>query len=292
MQVSHLENVREILLANNENYLANAVLASEIQKNSHDYQKILNLGLGYLQTKTFEPAQTCFRELVRLTQSFEGYYFLAKSQEALGYFEAAKENYLDAILIPTTRYADLFDAFKNLGNLYLREKNFELAEDFYLKAFALQPDSAQLFVNLGTLEMQKENISLSIERYRKALTLDTKFAPGWIGLALSYAQFGDFEMAWASLLKAVDLDPNNTTALHLMAQWSTKNQSQDSALEALMKYFDQGGFDTTLSLCFIELCITMDRFRWARWELERSLLWDPENTQLLQFDRALKNHGY
>jgi tetratricopeptide (TPR) repeat protein len=292
MELSCVETAREILLANNETYLANALLAKELQKNHHDIDKLFSLGTGYLKAKNFESALSCFAELKRLTNSFESHYYAAKSHEGLNQDELAKNCYLDALLITTNNMDLLFEAYKNVGNLYLKARNLDLAEDFYHKAYNLQPESPQLMVNLGTLEMQKTDSSRAIERFRKALTLDPKFAPAWVGLALCYHQFGDHDMAWASVLKSLDCDSFNSTALLLMAQWCGKQSAMDIAIQKLMAFFDRGEFDSMLSLCFVELCIQTNQFFLARIELERSLLWDPQHTDLLNFDRALSDHGY
>ncbi len=292
MEVTSIESARNVLLANNENYLANALLAKELQQNIHDTGITFRLGMGYLQAKCFKSARSCFGEVRKNLGSFESYFYYAKACEGLEEHVDAKEAYLDALLISTINLDLLFEAYKNIGNIYLREKNLDIAEDFYHKAYALFPNSAQLAVNMGTLEMQKLDSSNAIERFRKALRIDPHFAAAWVGLALSYQQFGDFDMAWASLLKAIEYDFKNSTALLLIAQWAIKQDSIDLALSHLMTFFDNGEFDSMLSQAFVELCIHTNKFNLARLELERSLLWDPRNSDLLTFDKALRDHGY
>jgi Tfp pilus assembly protein PilF len=206
--------------------------------------------------------------------------------------EKARESYLDALLLPTVEDQLLFEAYKNIGNIYLKDHHIDVAEDFYHKAYSLNSESAPLMVNLGTLELQKKDQSGAIERFRMALRIDQKFSPAWVGLALSYHLFGDFQMAWASILRAVECDVKNGTALLLMAQWCTKHDSIPYALKVLSSYFDQGLYEASLSLAFIELCIQSGELSLARWEVERSLLWDPKNVEILQFDRALEQNGY
>lgn len=292
MEVTSIESARDILLANNENYLANALLAKELQQNIHDHEITFKLGMGYLKSKNFESAKACFGTIKKTLGSFESYFHFAQACEGLNQLVEAKEAYLDALLMSTMNLELLFEAYKNIGNIYLREKNLDIAEDFYHKAYALAPNSAQLAVNMGTLEMQKSDSSCAIDRFRKALRIDPKFAPAWVGLALSYQQFGDFDMAWASALKALEYDFKNSTALLLIAQWAMKQNAVDLSLTHLMNYFDSGEFDPLLSQAFVELCIHSNKFNLARIEIERYLLWDPQNTDLLTFDKALKDHGY
>jgi len=292
IEISRFESARQLLLKNNEMYLANSLLASALQKNQYNEQLIFELGESYLEVSNFESAQKCFQHLKETLNNFETHFYYAKACEGLKQAEQARESYLDALLLPTVDEKLLFEAYKNIGNIYLRNQNIEIAEDFYHKAYSLNSQSAPLMVNLGTLELQKSDSSGAIERFRMALKIDQKFSPAWVGLALSYNLFGDFQMAWASLLRSVDCDSRNSTALLLMAQWCIKNDSIPHTLNVLIKYFDQGFFDAHLSLAFIELCIHSNNFALARWELERSLLWDPKNQEILQFDGVLRQHGF
>jgi tetratricopeptide (TPR) repeat protein len=140
--------------------------------------------------------------------------------------------------------------------------------------------------------MQRQQTEAAIAKYRKALQFDLQHAPAWVGLALCYQEFGDGDMAWASLLKAVECDPDNGTALLLLAQWSVRHQGMTLAIQHLMNHFDRGAFDSQLSLAFVELTVKDNNFLLARMEIERALLWEPQQPELLAFDRALQNHGY
>ena len=292
MEVTSLESASQILLENNEIHLANALCAKGLQQDQRNIELIKTLGFSSFRSENYEGAKICFDQLKALTNSFESYFHYAKACEALGQWEWARESYLDALLLSTTRIDLLFESYKNLGNIFLKEKNLDMAEDFYHKAYTLAPESQQLLVNLGTLEMQKEDSSLAIEKYRKALQINPRFSPAWVGMALCYQNFGEDEMAWASLLKALETDPNNTIALLMFANLSVKMNEMPLAIEKFMSFFDRGHFDSTLSSAFIELCLHANRIDLARIELERALLWDPKQVDLLNYERALNEHGY
>lgn len=292
MEVTSLESATEILLANKEPALANALSKKILQEDHFNKKTLLNLGLGSLELSQFREAKICFTQLTRIDPSFESHFYLAKACEGLSENNLAREAYLDAVLVPTSNLRLLFEAYKNLGNLFLKERNLDMAEDFYHKAYTLCPDSPSLLVNLGTLEMQKADSSHAIEKYRKALQVDPRHAPAWVGMALAYQNFGELDLSWASLLRAIDLDPQNQTALLLIAKMSTKQNASTLAIQHLAHFFDQGHFESQLSLAFIELCIQNDQFNLARLEVERALLWEPTHTDLLKFEKALTEHGY
>lgn len=292
MELTSLESASDLLLNNKELKLANAVSTKGLQLDNHNLKMIYNLGLGSLELGQYKQAKLCFHELLKTETRFENHYYLAKACEGLNEHETAREAYLDAILLPSSNLSLLFEAYKNLGNLYLKEKNFDMAEDFYHKAYSLNPDSAVLLVNLGTLEMQKEAFSQAIEKYRKALQVDPRHAPAWVGMALVYQSFGEFDLSWASLLKSLDHDSDNQMALLLLARLSAKQEASALAIERLMNHFDKGHFDSQLSLAFIELCIQSNRLNLARLEVERALLWEPNQADILKFEKALSDHGY
>ncbi|MEY4617074.1 MAG: hypothetical protein RJB66_2034 [Pseudomonadota bacterium] len=292
MELTSLESASDILLKNKEIKLANAVSTKGLQLDNHNHKMIYNLGLGSLELGQYKEAKQCFHELLKTEIRFETNYYFAKACEGLNESENAREAYLDAILLPSSNLSLLFEAYKNLGNLYLKEKNFDMAEDFYHKAYSLCPDSAVLLVNLGTLEMQREAFSQAIEKYRKALQVDPRHAPAWVGMALVYQSFGEFDLSWASLLKSLDHDSENQMALLLLAKLSLKQEAAPLAVERLMNHFDKGHFDSQLSLAFIELCIQSNRFNLARLEVERALLWEPNQSDILKFEKALSDHGY
>lgn len=290
--INSIDKAVDVLHQNSEIYLANSLLASALQRNQYDERIIYDLGKGFIKNRNFESAQKCFQYLKVKLNNFESYFFFAKSSEALGQVEAARDAYLDALLLPTVDSDLLFEAYKNIGNIYLKESNIEVAEDFYHKAYTIKSESPTLLVNLGTLELQRLNTSGAIERFRSALKVDPKFSPAWLGLALSYDDFGDFPMAWASLLRSVECDSRNATALLLLAQWSVKNEGVNKAIHYLSQYFDSGFFDNQLSLVFIELCLHSNNYGLARWELERALHWDPKSVELNSFDQVLRQHGH
>lgn len=289
--MTNIDAASDLLMQNNQPFLANALLAREVQINQNSLNSIFKLGLSYLKGGNFESAQICFYALKKNKNNFENHFYYAQACESLFQFEEAKNSYLDALLLPTFNQFFLFEAYKNVGNLYLKDKNLDTAEDFYHKAYTLNPESPQLLVNLGTLEMQKFDASRAIERFRQALQIDPKFSSAWVGMSLCYHNFGEFNLAWGSILKAYEGDASNGTALLLLSQWSIKANKIDFALECLMNFFDSGLLDTQLSLAFIELCVHAQRLELARTEIERSLLWEPRQPELLHWDQLLKNHG-
>lgn len=138
--------------------------------------------------------------------------------------EEAKNSYqklLNYDLSETQR----FDVYKNLGNVYLKMMDLNLAEGCYCKAAVIFPKNSILKVNMGVLEIQKGNLEKAKANFIEALELDQKNDTGWMGLALVHRSYSDFELSTACCLKALDINPENKTALIHLAKWSEESSS-------------------------------------------------------------------
>lgn len=114
----------------------------------------------------------------------------------------------------------LFNVYKNMGNIYVKDKDFDAAEEFYCKAFALNPHSDALLVNFGILEIRREKMNEARERFRQALEVNKSSDKAWVGLSLIHRAFGDFELAWANAAYALEINPKNETAAQLLLEWA------------------------------------------------------------------------
>lgn len=228
-----------------------------------------------------------------MAPSSESAVALAKLLYEQNELEAALELYFQAAGEISEENATVFEIYKDIGNIYVRQKDFDGAEEYYHKAFALNPDSDTLLVNLGTLEVQRENWALAQGRFRAALNVNPKNDRAWVGLAITHENLGDLELAFANLINAIDLNPLNRTAVHLLAVWSQKYQRLEEAVNALQTYLSKSDYDEEMSLALIELLCEKKDFRSARLELERVLCWSPERSDLLELEARLEEfqHG-
>lgn len=196
---------------------------------------------------------------------------------------------------------ELFEVYKNLGNIFMRENDFDAAEEFYNKAFTLDSRSAILHVNLGTLAMQKADTQAALEKFRTALEIDPKNDKAWVGLGMVHNDMGDFVLARANIENAMDMNPLNRTAVQLAATWAVRDHDLGFAVEALQNYVskftgnadfktDAGHFcDEDMSLLLIHLLCLRNQFTEAKIEVERLLLWNPSSQKLQAIEEEIKN---
>lgn len=113
----------------------------------------------------------------------------------------------------------LFCIYKNLGDVSLEKNNLPLAEEHYNKAHTIQPDSLSLRFHKGFLHLKQKDYKKAAGYFIRILKHHIDHEKSWLGLALSRKALGDEELAEASLLRCLDFNPSNTTALQLKKKW-------------------------------------------------------------------------
>ncbi len=279
----------DILVKHGETEMASHLLRKSLYINSHQPEALKRLANCLtsekqipLKTKVFETlikSDLCFENVARL-----GHCYYQQNQD-----EAAKSTYNEALSLMTVESPELFEVFKNLGNIAMREGDFECAEEQYNRAFNLNPRSDVLHVNLGTLALQQQHQELAVTRFRTALEINARNDKAWVGLALVHNDMGDHVLSRANLENALDVNPRNRTAVHLAASWAMRDQDYGFAVESLENFVSDVECDEEMSLLLIHLFCVRNQFVEAQLELERLLLWDPTNERLLQVEQEIKN---
>lgn len=133
----------------------------------------------------------------------------AASQFSLGlYYDEQKnelgkaaECYLRAIKLNP----DYVAAYKNLGNVYVRLKDYPKALEAYGKAASLNPKSAQSLSNMGSIHYSQSNFKEALKFYLRSYEADPKYSIACKNLANTYTMLKqpgraqEFYARWAAL---------------------------------------------------------------------------------------------
>ena len=120
-------------------------------------------------------------------------------------YEEAIRAYLDAI----DRFEDArWGLYNQMGHLYCHRGDFALAEQWYEKAIAEDPDEAHGYIFLGNAQARQGKLKEAEETHGKA----TECTEGWIDLAyhclgMVLRSQGRFAGAAGCFRKALELDP-------------------------------------------------------------------------------------
>ena len=173
----------------------------------------------------------------------------------------------------------LFESYKNIGCVYLIEKEIDLAEEYFHKAYVIKPNDDTLLVNLGVLEYLRKDLSKSLLYLREAISNNQKNDKAWVGLAMAHLEFGDKDLSWSNLVKAVDVEPTNKTALILMNEMAESDSQLKACQDALVKYMERDNFDEQMSHLLIHVFIKRNDFHRAQLESLKTYLWNPESSK-------------
>jgi len=86
-------------------------------------------------------------------------------------------------------------AYNNLGNAYLKDKEYDKAIEAYQKATSIEPKFAEAYYNLGSLYAQQKQLNLAVENYQKAIDYRKDFREARQKLAEVYNQQGKHKEA-------------------------------------------------------------------------------------------------
>ncbi|MES3038145.1 MAG: tetratricopeptide repeat protein, partial [Bdellovibrionota bacterium] len=201
----------------------------------------------------------------------------------------ALEMYFEALSSLNEEHQELFEIYKNMGNIYVKMRDFEGAEEYYNKAHTICSASDVLFVNYGTLEFQKADYEKSRMCFRRAVELNPENDRAWAGLAMVHCQYGDQELAMGNILKSVELNPRNRTAHILASEWLMNSKQWSTCIELLQNYLHSNEHDEDLSLRLIHCFCELKKFDLAQIELTRCLVWNPQNQHLWKVMELLGN---
>lgn len=224
------------------------------------------------------------RSLTRYQPNFENFFELAKLHYAQGNFADAARFIENAFCFPTEDAQMLFEANKVIGNIEMQNGDFEAAEEFYHKAYSLNPRNASLLVNLGTLAVQRFDWESARARFTEAAAVSPGIDPesqvkALIGLFLVERETEGERATLARLEEALRIDPANRTAVHLFAHFSHERATSAAAIPVLENYLDVHEFDEEMAMVTTQFYCLQGRFEEALLEAEKIALWNPANAE-------------
>jgi tetratricopeptide (TPR) repeat protein len=260
-----------ILLRKREKSAALGILVKALQQDSYHLWGLWQLTQALpAQART---ARTKSLELIALrSPTFINLALWANSLYDEGKIREAKRAYFKTLEKEVEGHELCFEVFKNLGNIFVQEQDFDAAEEYYQKALLINQRSATLFTNLGVLSLQTQNLEEAKISFAKAVEIDARLDSAWVGLAICHYQKSDFELALANLEKALDLNPKNRTAVHLYCNWCVALNILTKGIDRLMDYLAWAYDDVEMSQMAAYLFEKQGLQEWAQVEQERCRL--------------------
>ncbi len=225
--------------------------------------------------------------LYKATFSFEACVALGFCLYRMKEHESSLAYLLESLSLQREDSAITFEIFKRIGTCSLHVKDVEGAEEYFHKALRLNRRDADLFVRLGTMEFQRENHHKSLEHFEQALLLDRKCEKAWVGIGMNHLKFGDYDLGVANLKMALDINPLNRTAVHLLCAWGRNIVKKSELNRTLVRYLADFHDDSEMSLLLVQGLCEEKNTQLAFLESVKSLVFHTQNKEWGQIYDAL-----
>ena len=130
------------------------------------------------------------------------------------------------------------------GYICFKNKNFQDAENYFLKAIKKSPKYFQAFFNLGFLKQKEKSHVDAIHYFSKAIELNGKCDVAYYGRAQSFLATDLLDKAILDLQQTIELQPFGPHAYYKLSHIYAKLNKREKALEIVQKLV---GFEPQLA---------------------------------------------
>jgi tetratricopeptide (TPR) repeat protein len=102
---------------------------------------------------------------------------------------------------------DSYRVYNNLGDVYIKENDYDKAIESFKKSFEIFPGYADAMHNVGLVYIMKEDLPNAKLYMEMALKTKPTLVPAWEKMGIIYYQMGQYDIARAYFSKAVEIDP-------------------------------------------------------------------------------------
>lgn len=192
--------------------------------------QIFNQGKLFHQQRQYQEAIRAYEESLDLDdQNPFVHNALGLALAAVGDFEDALSSFRKAISINP----DLTDVYNNMGMVYAEQGQRERAFEAFSRAVRdpHYPTPEKALYNLGNLYLDERNLELALVHFRRSIEREPEFALGYRGLGKVHLALGEVDFAIEQFEKAVELDENDSESLYQLARIHEERDELERALE-------------------------------------------------------------
>jgi tetratricopeptide (TPR) repeat protein len=146
-----------------------------------------------------------------------------------GLFDRAAEAFEQVIAAKPDNY----EAYYDLGTLYLRRNSLPEAQQYLKRAVELRPGYPEAWNNLGMLAAQQGQTDEAIRGFEQSLRLRPAYATALLNLGNVYRRQGNFDEAERLLGRAFDNEPENPEVSYSLGMLYARRDKTDLAEQYL-----------------------------------------------------------
>jgi len=175
------------------------------------------------------------------------YYFRGLSHIGKGDSKVGQQDLVKAVELNP----ELLEARLILAELYLNERNADLARQQIDAAAKIAPRNTRVLMHQGSLKVLERDLKGAEEIYTRIIQADADYSPAHIQLGLIYNLTNRQAEALKSFNKALEINPNQTEALALVVGVHLRDKKFDEAMKACEDHKNKVGTSPS-SLALIE----------------------------------------
>ena len=181
------------------------------KKNPNDHLLQYDLGLLYALRERYDEAIVYYKKALELSPTY------GAAMNSLGNAYAGKKDWDQAIyyyrkVINDILYATPHFAYTGLGNAYFYKGDLQRSESNYLQALKIKPDFVRALQGLSETYIAMGRVPDAVEKLEKAVRLVPDSAPLHFQLARAYQLSLEFNKAYRSYQKVIELAPETDLA--------------------------------------------------------------------------------
>jgi tetratricopeptide (TPR) repeat protein len=180
-------------------------------KNPDDHLLQYDLGLLYAFKERYDEAIVHYKKALELSPNY------GAAMNSLANAYAGKKEWDEAIyyyrkVINDILYATPHFAYTGLGNAYFYKGDLQLSEKNYLQALEIKPDFVRALQGLSETYIAMGRVPEAVEKLEKAVRLSPESAPLHYQMGRAYQLALEFEKAFRSYQKVIELAPDTGLA--------------------------------------------------------------------------------
>ena len=133
---------------------------------------------------------------------------------------------------------DTYILYKNLGNTYYAEENYEKAVEAYLKVFEKAPDRADVVAAIANAYNNLGNKADAAVWYGKLTVGDVQDIDTAYNAGVSLYNVGNTAQAVEYFKKSVEIDPSFADGYYQLGMASVAQSKNDEAVDAFQKFLE------------------------------------------------------
>ena len=142
------------------------------------------------------------------------------------------------------------DKFLTFGRQYLKNRNYERAEENFLKVEQFDPTHAECHYYLGNTYLESGDTTQAVERYETAVQYDSAYADAYAKLATVYQARNDIMEASKIFSRLLELEPDN---LSYRLNYASVLFQNEKYTDAIGQYEESLKIDSTRSSIWMGL---------------------------------------